>query len=162
MDTTELYSKITTNIITIQQLHQSLDHLRQTKDMLYKKDINSQEVIEKSLPYFLGEAILEMANGKQIAFTDITSIQNLIQEIETYLEKLTVAELEIAYIPTYRHIQEISAWWSKYAGKHVVLAIKVDETLITGAKVSYEGIYKDYSLGTWIKQNPLSNIEQLN
>ncbi len=162
MDTTELYSNITKNIVTIQQLRQSLDLLRQTDQLLYKKDVNIKDTLEQTLPFYLAETILAMINAKQISMTDISHIQQLIKELVDYMEKLPVAELVIAYVPSYRNLQEVADWWTKYTGRHVVLNVKIDESVISGAKISYEGIYKDYSLATWITQNAVGDIDQFN
>ena len=69
-----------------------------------------------------------------------------------YLESLPVAEIVVSFMPTYRQVMKMSQWWEEYTGSHVILAITIDENIIAGSKISYNGTYKDYSLSQWIQQ----------
>lgn len=160
MSTDNPYSSIQEKIITIEQLHKCIEQLREAADGLYKHKSKAQEVLESTLPYFVAQTIFDLANQNKVTLTDIDKLQNILEDLRTYLENLPVAEIVIAFIPTYRNIQKLSQWWEQYTGTHVILAIQVDQSIIAGAKISYAGFFKDYTLSNWLNQNTTSTLDQ--
>lgn len=154
------YNSILEKIITIDQLHQSTEKLREASNSLYKHGSNTKEILESILPYFIAEILFDLAQKNNIPLTDVEKLQKIIEDLQTYLENLPVVELVIAFIPSYRNIQKLSKWWEEYTGTHVILAIQVDESIIAGAKISYAGYYKDYSLANWLNQNATTSLDQ--
>ncbi len=160
MNTENPYILILEKILTLEELNRTSQLLNEAYDGLYKSKSDPKEILETTLPYFVTDVVFETAKKNGVPFNDREGLQKIVDEIRTYLLNLPVAELVIAFIPNYRHIQKLSRWWEEYAGTHVILNIKIDESIVAGAKISYAGFYKDYSLSNWLNQNASSNLDQ--
>ncbi|CAN5202190.1 hypothetical protein BH09PAT2_BH09PAT2_02080 [soil metagenome] len=159
MNTENQYSQAVKNILTIEQLKQNTQLLRETYERLYKKSDNIRDSLEEVLPYFLVENIFDITTKNSIPLTDLKQIQKIITDMKIFLENLPVAEIVISFTPRYKDVTKLSAWWEEYTGEHTILAIQIDESVVAGARISYAGFYKDYSLANWLNQNAARILE---
>lgn len=68
--------------------------------------------------------------------------------LETMRKLLITARVMELTVPSYLEedaINKISAWVKRNISENVVLKLKVDESLMAGALISYNGKFKDYS-----------------
>ncbi len=154
------YYSILEKILTVQQLNQCTQSLAKATDNLYKNKTEAKKILEETLPFFLVESLFENMQINKIPLTDIKRIQKLLEELQLFLQSQPVVEIVVAFIPNYRNVQKISRWWEEYTGTHVILTIIVDESVIAGAKISYAGIYKDYTLSNWFSQKSTGSLDQ--
>lgn len=78
--------------------------------------------------------------------TDHTSIKEFLSKIKYQLKKLKVLEISIAFEPTSKLSNDICSWIKENLGEEFVPDIKIDPTILGGAIIVFEGLYKDYTL----------------
>lgn len=62
------------------------------------------------------------------------------------LISLPKAKIEIAFEPVQSTLNKISEWFEKKLGKRVVLDIVINPKIVGGAKIEYNGKWRDFSL----------------
>lgn len=160
MQKNDQYAAILDKVLTAEQLKDSIQLLRDAHQGLFTPGVSPKDILETSLPYFITENIFSVAQQNNISLDDTAKVQNMLDEVRQYLEQLQVVEMSLAFVPTYRQLQKIKEWWENYTGAHTIVSIKYDEAILAGAKISFNGLYRDYSLLYWISQNAQGDIEQ--
>lgn len=75
-----------------------------------------------------------------------SKIKELLNELSERLKKLKVLELTLAFEPTQEEIFNIYNWVKENLGDDVILDIKLDKSILGGAIIVFEGLYKDYTV----------------
>lgn len=154
------YSPILNKVLTKQQLKEFIQLLRDAHQGLYTPKVNVQEQLEQTLPFFLAEILMLIAEKQSIPLNNTVEMQQMIDSMREYLEELPIVEIVLAFIPTYKQVKKISDWFAEYTGGHVILDIVIDENIIAGAKISSNGVYKDYSLTQWLHEKGTNDLDQ--
>lgn len=68
------------------------------------------------------------------------------EELEGAIRNVLVVEMEFAWDPEYRFLQEVSSKISELLGKKTVIQMVVNKELLGGAKITYSGKIIDYSI----------------
>ncbi len=148
-------------VITLTQLREIIQQLRQLHDSLYKnQNATPQELIETQLPVYLVEYLQLAARESQVNIKDIKSLQLLIDKVRQELEKTPVAELKIGFTPSYKTVAKIANWWREWLKQFVVVSIIIDEQVIAGVQVSYNGTFGDHTLRRWFDQKGIEFVEK--
>ena len=90
------------------------------------------------------------------------------ETVRAYLEGLAkelavlhVLTIEIAFDPTEETIAVLTGWIRTYLGNRVIMELLVDRSLFGGARVAYEGRYKEINLATLIEQTMRQKQESI-
>jgi len=154
MDTpVQIHDEYIKNILTITHARHCTDRLRETHEALYEKNIDIKSKLEDMLPHLLSEALILTLETQHIPYTQIDKIQDVINVMKKAIEDIPVVELVLSFVPNNRQVKKISDWWDTYAGRHILLSIEHDDSLLTGAKISYKGVYADYSLSHFLESS---------
>jgi F0F1-type ATP synthase delta subunit len=102
---------------------------------------------------FLGEQGHETADllkklleEEKIDFSNLRLTKDHLIHIKESLSSAKVVNLTIAIEPNLEMINKLSLWVKSNLGDDSVLDLKIDQSILGGAIISYEGLYKDYSL----------------
>ncbi len=144
-----------------------LGHLRTTSEvdtLLQKIDellANMYKVDQKNLStIFAGHIRSEIAESIEATLTQQNlrwSNPNEVKEFFTSLKKLiqttTVLNLTIAFAPSDETISLFAAKTKEYFGMTTLLEIKIQESIIGGSIIVYNGKYLDYTLERRLKDS---------
>lgn len=72
--------------------------------------------------------------------------ETTLRELEAKVSALKILELTISYDPPAEHVSEFAGWVKKNIGSDFVLDLGVDQSILGGAKVTFDGFYTDQSL----------------
>lgn len=87
--------------------------------------------------------------------------KEILKDLKEKLQNLKVLKLTLAFDPTEKIIKEISEWIKKNLGDGIVMEIEKDRTIIGGAIVVFQGIYKDYTLAKTLEEELGKNKEEI-
>jgi F0F1-type ATP synthase delta subunit len=119
-------------MITTEDRNQLVAKLQTIKESLYTtKDLGD-----------LMDTLLTEEESKFVGKGDQTSLEKKILE----LESLPVVSLTLAQNPTISSLKHIHEWLKNTLKKQVLIIYKIDQNMTAGAKIEYNGLYKDYSI----------------
>lgn len=82
-------------------------------------------------------------------------------EIEKSIEKTKIVKLYLPFDPPETEIEKLGAWFKTTLGAQTLFEINFDPSLIGGCALSFNGVYKDYSLKQKISDNKSQVIDTL-
>jgi len=134
-------------------LFRSVTTVEESKDLIMQLEELSGSLFSKKSKDVFDNLQLSIKNEVEIAIkeqdaeiTDATKLQELLNSMIEYIQGLSVLSLTLAVSPTSKQLHEMSDWLERSTGKKILLNIMVDHTVIAGAKIQYNGVYKNYSL----------------
>jgi F0F1-type ATP synthase delta subunit len=143
MDT---YTTVTETILTTNEAKQVLSALEQSLNTLYSSK-NKGSLFENLSPDIRDELVAAFQDEK-IDLADKKKVDVYIKGLIEYLKTLQSVILTVAYRPSQKQVEQLQGWLQKNVPKKLLLEIKVDPAITAGAKVEYNGIYKNYSIHT--------------
>lgn len=131
------------NSLTVKsELNQLLDDVQELA-----KSVNQLE--EKGLEYQLENCTnLELVTflKNELPKIEKDKVSTYFENLENTIRNIIVVEIEFAWDPGYKFLQEVSSKISQFIGKKTVIQIVVNKGLIGGAKITYSGKIMDYSI----------------
>lgn len=148
------------HIITLHQLQNVISQLHSVKESLFKSAGTSPFQLEDTLPVFILEWIQFQAQKHQTDLKDAKMTQELIESCLKALESTPLAEIKLSVTPNYRTVLKIATWWRDWTKLPVVVSVVIDEQIVAGTQVSYNGTFADYSFGRWFTQKGIEFVEK--
>lgn len=138
------YENIYTNIRTTDERSMVYSGIETLLDALYKRKDNVAALIETEMP----SAIVRPLKQELIRLSETApdTIKDYLEELRNTLEKLEVLSIEIAFTPTEETRAVLTAWMRDHIGNNIIMELSVDHTLLGGARISFEGRYKEINL----------------
>ena len=139
------YQKFVENVLTLEQLNVRVEDIEETKRWIYKlarKPLN--EKIKSSVSENFRSLVsqLEVTGELPNARKELTAFFRGAIE---YAEKIPSVKLTLAFFPSPEFLKKITSWLSNEIGRKSVVDVSVDEKIIAGATIEYDGEYRDYS-----------------
>lgn|GEM_PF-1830370 len=113
---------------------------------LFTVKVKIEDILEKKLSYHEKQLIIDLAKKNDIAITDIVPFQQFLMRLKEYIHSLPNIEISLAFDPKKETIDRIADWFRENIKKEVFLDLKVDVTIMGGALIGSNGLFKDYSL----------------
>lgn len=147
---------------------QSIKRLRLIKDFLnfYFFDLNPQTNFEQAFAEFQKQEMLKSSN---FSLRDVDFLRQLgplfiktfqpssfhlgLEELEKQLTDLKAVSLYLPFELPEVEVERLGIWFKKSLGNSSLFEVIFDPSLIGGAALSVNGIYKDYSLKQKIKDS---------
>jgi F0F1-type ATP synthase delta subunit len=92
------------------------------------------------------DELLRFLSDCKVNIADSAQVQAFLKKLLDEVGKMPLVDLTLAFEPKEKNMKSISDWFVTRLGKAVVLELSVDEGLIAGAKIKYNGKYGDYSV----------------
>lgn len=141
------YDSILNTVITFDQSRELLSQLTNLMNNLFSTTSKREERFELLSPD-IKSMIIEDLQKKGISMNEPRQLENYFAGLVTYINDLPVLGLKLAFFPSEKKLKEIQEWLKETTQKNVLLDIVVDPSVIAGAKIQFNGIYKNYSLAT--------------
>jgi F0F1-type ATP synthase delta subunit len=119
------------------------------------------ELVSEYVSYQKKDLLFALLEKYHIDTKNLSQTQAFLQELQSAIDALPVATLTLAFSPKQGLITTLSGWFAVHAKKIVLLDIMVNKRLLGGVIISYNGIYKDYSLKRSFEEKYKNNEELL-
>lgn len=133
-----MYSDALNAIFTISDQEEFLSAIDILRNSLYSKDIDLKNSLKKIDVRFATviQEYLENAADKG----------KLLDELRLSVKSMRVLNLRLGYVYDLEFAAQMGDWVKDNIGGDVVLELEIDPSLIGGAQVSFNGVFRDYSL----------------
>jgi F0F1-type ATP synthase delta subunit len=121
-------------------------------DEVYKTDFNLEQALTKSLGIQKKEKFITLLRDNDINAGAKSALLDFFGKVQAKIAAMQVATLTLALEPPEEMLQSLSEWFLLNINKQVLFDIKVDPALIAGATLTYNGKYKDYSIGQVVEK----------
>lgn len=156
------FSKILEGIYTKQDAQTYLSALEEAAEDLYKVRSNVEKKLRDVLPTDLTENIIRFFREQGISLKSKKDFDWFLEGLKGQVNSLPVITLYVASNVSEKFLQETSDSLSKTLGRQVLLDIEIDKTLVAGAGIGINGMYKEYSvrsrLEEYLGKNKLSSF----
>jgi F0F1-type ATP synthase delta subunit len=93
-------------------------------------------------------------------FTKV-SLNEVFGDISKILDQCKIVTIYIPFELPEQELQKIGGWFKENMGNSVLIELSYDPNLIGGCAMSYQGVYKDFSLSEKIHQNKVQILQSL-
>lgn len=104
---------------------------------------------------------LESLDNNFWAQFNISNVNNLFKEIESYISGLRTVTFYLPIEFPDTQISSIGGWLKRNVSPSTIFEISYDPNLIGGCAISFKGLYKDYSLKGRINDNKEAILQSL-
>lgn len=118
----------------INELQKTIFKNQNGKNGIFKKETDNSD---------LKKLISKMENEENKNQKEILSF---LEELKTYVLALPAIRLKTAFQPSGEFLKKIGRWLKKETGKKIIMEVVVDQKIIGGLTMEYEGKYADFSL----------------
>jgi len=105
-----------------------------------------EEIAAEELTFEKKEKLFDLIRYYRIDIRDHSHLQTFLQELKTVIQQVPIVALSLAFYPKQELIAAISTWFLAHIKKPFLLDITVNEALLGGTVVAFNGKYFDYSL----------------
>ena len=154
------YESVYVNIRTTAERGMVYTAIESMRDALYKKEQDFFHIIETETPVAISRSIKQAFS--ELSDTSPMAVQTYLDGLRAQLVMLRVLTLEIAFDPTEESLAVFIIWIRRHLGNDVIMEISVDKGLYGGARVSYEGRYKEINLAYLIENTMRQKQESIN
>ncbi len=146
----KFFENLIDKIITKEDLVFVLEQIEIAKDLLFQQPeiLLSEKLKGRVIESFRKE--IERLEKEE--YFSLAEFSEFFTQFKDFLLKIPTVKLEIAFDPSEDFILKINEWFKKNLGKKVILDIFVNPKIVGGAKIEYQGKWKDYSLAKKIEK----------
>lgn len=139
------YQKFVENTFTTEALNARVEDIEETKRWIYK---SAHKPLNEKIKSSVSENFRSLVAQLEVA----GELPNARKELATffkgaidYAEKIPSVKLTLAFFPSPEFLKKITDWLAAELGRKAVVDISMDEKIIAGATIEYDGEYRDYS-----------------
>ncbi|MBI2613499.1 MAG: hypothetical protein HYW62_01910 [Candidatus Levybacteria bacterium] len=138
------------DLITSLKTTREVDDLSLEIDTLASELFGSEKMsLEKALDSISSDSakkIKEIFSNNKFDIEDKKIVSDFLDTLKDLLKKFKVIKLILAFDPTLKTIEKIHEFISENIGIGYILDIEIDESILAGAAVMFNGKYKDFTL----------------
>lgn len=145
-------SKILAQIRTKEDEHsvrRALGIIESTLYQTYEDADARYDALDKAVPERISRVLKEAINSSH---EGDTGAAKLFIRIKDMLAQLRVLKLELAFEPSEKFIERLSAWVDENAGEDLVMDISVDKNIAGGARLALNGRYREITLAELVSK----------
>lgn len=123
-----------------------LTHIDLVLASLFKSSLKPVDAIGAFMPYSRKQWCLSLIHEHDLNLTDLKQMQDFFGSLKDVLSKMPVVDLEFAFEPGEKFIQNLSGWFNLRCKTPAIMNIKYNPKLIAGMVIGFKGNFKDYSV----------------
>lgn len=128
------------------QANDFLSRLSTVVDMMYTTNFDLEKSLTETFGVHKKDLLMKLLRENNISPTAHADVQAFLKKLKESIPTLPVVSLTIAFEPTQETLQSLAQWFVFTIKKNVLFDIQIDINLIAGAKITYNGKFKDYSI----------------
>ena len=142
----EVFEKFSEKVITEEDLVFFLDQLGTVRKFLFSQtQIPLSERLKNKIDEKLRKEIEKLEKEKVLPSSPEDQ-SSFFKELENFLLKIPKVKLEIAFTPTEEFVLKIKEWFKEKIKKKIILDIVVNPKIVGGARIEFQGKWRDFSL----------------
>ena len=153
------------DLITSLKTTREVDDLSSEIDTIESKLLQPKKVsLKKALTSISSNSakrITEMFEKNNLDMTDKEQVSDFPETLKNLIKKFKVIKLTLAFDPTGETIENIHEFVSENIGIGYILDIEVDETVLGGAVIMFNGRYKDFTLRKSLEESFVNKKEEI-
>jgi hypothetical protein len=142
----KIFEKLSEKVITVEDLVFFLDQLNILRRFLFSQTQTPLSERLKGKVYEKFRKEIEKLEKEKILPSSPQEQSSFFKELENFLLKIPKVKLEIAFEPREEFILKIEEWFREKVKKRMILDIIVNPKVIGGARIEFQGKWKDFSL----------------
>lgn len=115
-------------------------------DKIYTTDFQLEKTLLEIFGIQKKELFLRLLRENSIPSDSANTLKTFVENIQSTIASMPTITLTIAFEPTPETLKAITNWFVMNIKKQVLIEFTVDPSLIAGAKLTYNGVFKDYSV----------------
>jgi hypothetical protein len=119
---------------------------------IYKTNFNLEKSLTEQFGVIKKDTFLTLLRNHNINIGSTEEIKSFINNIKAEIINLPTAYFTMAIAPKEEILSALSEWFLINLKKHVLFQIDVDQKLIGGIKINFNGKFKDYSIKPLFEQ----------
>jgi F0F1-type ATP synthase delta subunit len=120
-----------------------------------------EELVDEYISYEKKDTLHSLLKKHQIDIKNTSQTQHFLQEIKDTVPTIPVVGITIAFSPKKQLLSTLSGWFVVHTKKAVLIDISIDRFLLGGIIITYNGLYKDYSLKKYMEEKYKSGMDTL-
>lgn len=140
------------SLTTVAQRDYLVESLTVLESSLFSSHQTIYELISLSLSLPWSDIVVRMCHEQNLIENDKEGCKALINGIKKMLASFETLEMRVAYNLTDADVKDIRNWLLFQVKRNILLNIIVDKTLIGGIVIYRNGVFKDYSVATYVDQ----------
>jgi hypothetical protein len=142
----EIFEKLSEKIITEEDLLFFLDQLSIVRNFLFSQThIPLSERLKSKIDEKFRKEI-EKLEKEKILPSSPEDQSSFFKGLENFLLKIPKVKLEIAFEPSEEFILKIEGWFREKVKRRMILDIFVNPKIVGGARIEFQGKWRDFSL----------------
>ncbi len=139
-------NKIFETIYTVSELQLFYKEIDTIISSLFKSQASFENIIKDILSPNKADSFLSYFQELHVDVKNPVAIQEALLQLKILGNQIPVIHMTLAFEPTNAVLKSISLWFSRREQKKVILDLTLERQLLGGAFISYDGLYKDYTL----------------
>jgi len=142
----ELFEKLSEKIIKEEDLLLLVEQLELIKKFIFSHpEIPLSEKLKNKIDENLRKEIKKLEEEKILPSSPEEQF-SFFEKFKNFLLKIPKIKLEIAFEPNDEFILTLDKWFKENLGKKLIFDIYVNQKIVGGVKIEYQGIWRDFSL----------------
>ena len=141
-----MYFDLITSLKTVNEVNDLSLELDTLGSALFKSEKMNLDDALSSIRENSAKTIMEIFSKNKLDLADKEVIQDFLRTLKNLMQKFKVIKLVLAFDPPLKTIDKIHNYIFENIGIGYILDIEVDETILGGSVVIFNGKYKDYTL----------------
>jgi len=123
-----------------------ISHIDELKENLYNRRVDLDHKMSELFSFEMKEKMKSLSWQEQVNLNDPESFGKFLLTLRNHIKNMAVVKIKIAVKPTDDVIDEISSWFMTHFGKHILVDLLFDKSLIAGAIIIFNDVEKDFSV----------------
>ncbi len=141
-----MYFDLITSLKTVEEVNELSQELDSLASSLFKSEKMNLENAMSSIRENSAKIIMEIFLKNKLDLADKETIRDFLNTLKGLMQKFKVIKLVLASDPSLKTIEKIHNFVSENIGIGYILDIEIDETILGGSVVVFNGKYKDFTL----------------
>jgi hypothetical protein len=115
------------------------DRLSKISDNIYKTDFNLEQSLQEEFGSEKKDKLMSLLRNNDVPVGTNTALEDFFIKIEETVKDLPIVNLTLAIEPDEAYLKKIADWFVINLNKQVLIEVEVDEGIIGGAMIGFEG-----------------------
>ncbi len=147
-----IYFDLITSLKTVDEVNELSLELESLESVLFKSEKMTFEKAMTSIRENSAKKIMEIFAKNKLDLSNKEDTRDFLKTLKLLIQKFKIIKLILAFDPTYQTIEKIHDYIFENIGIGYILDIEVDETVLGGSVVIFNGKYKDFTLKRAIEE----------
>ena len=141
-----IYFDLITSLKTVDEVNELSQELESLKSVLFKSEKMTFEKAMTTIRENSAKKIMEIFAKNKLDSSNKEDTRDFLETLKLLIQKFKIIKLILAFDPAYQTIEKIHDYISENIGIGYILDIEIDETVLGGSVVIFNGKYKDFTL----------------